>query len=691
MKRFIIRKFVFEGKTEWLNSFIALAAAMFVFSIFLLGFYNSGSSNLYKDTNVKESKAILQTIGFTANKIFADTNMTYTGDPAAPVFNGTPIGYRQSIQALVDLIVAGDPLVNSLYVGASSGANPNDSLVAGHGELASGSRYPEPNAISFSQSSLSRGLTTVKQVEDESAMHSYFRGFSRRGFTYDSAMMTRIDGWKFNLWTKLVIILALFLAVALLGLLVSKVIKAGTLQSIILIVFFAGFSLASLLLTLNFTKGDYVHNRDELVRFYTFMNDSSAKVLADNYGYALTPEDSDALVKTFNTDKYNDVVDGYFYNEASSKIEESQEFFIKNMNEKNVLVGIGWAIGLVFGALSVVFLLRKRGVERFLNSLYNFSTAYLFIMPGIIGMLILVFVPIVFTIILGFSSLPKYFTEINLARNMAGFRNFAVILGTFNLKSPQNFYYTFGFTILYSVVAIFIQVVLGVLVAVVLHQNEVKMKSFFQVAFMLPWIIPTYISGIIWNYFFTNNGVIDQVMNVISQSRMISQAMHGMAVTAGGQVYTSGWFGDPVLGFFIVSFVSAWYAFPFIMLVTLSALQTIPKEIHEAALIDGASWFQSLFRIILPMIRPTVLPSVLLTSIWTFNNFNLVYLVTGGRDEYDILVTRIYDFVATNPERAAQFGWTYGYGAAYSTLIFIILLFYIYIFARASKLTEKSF
>jgi arabinogalactan oligomer/maltooligosaccharide transport system permease protein len=91
------------------------------------------------------------------------------------------------------------------------------------------------------------------------------------------------------------------------------------------------------------------------------------------------------------------------------------------------------------------------------------------------------------------------------------------------------------------------------------------------------------------------------------------------------------------------------------------------------------------------MIRPTVLPSVLLTSIWTFNNFNLVYLVTGGNDKYDILVTRIYDFVQVPPEIATQYGWTYGYAAAYSSLIFIILLVYIYIFARASNLTEKTF
>jgi arabinogalactan oligomer/maltooligosaccharide transport system permease protein len=126
------------------------------------------------------------------------------------------------------------------------------------------------------------------------------------------------------------------------------------------------------------------------------------------------------------------------------------------------------------------------------------------------------------------------------------------------------------------------------------------------------------------------------------------------------------------------------------MLVTLSTLQTIDPGIYEAAMIDGASWFQQMIHITIPMIRSTVLPSVLLTSIWTFNNFNLVYLVTRGDNRYDILVTRIYDYILY-PQVAAQQGWTYGFASAYSTLIFIILLVYIFIFAKASKITEKSF
>lgn len=691
MKRFFVRKFVFEGKTEWLNPFIALIASMFILSVFLLGFYNSRSSKMYEDSNAKESKAILDTAGFVANFIFNTSDLRYSGDPATPAFRDTPVGYQQAMKQIVGTLMSNDRNLNSFYVGDSAGSNPNDSLVAGYGVYATGTRYPEANVISLAQNSLTKSLVIVRQEPDSPGMSSYFKAFSRRGMNFDTAIITRLPGWKFNFWTKFALFLGIFAIAGVIGFLVSRFLKHGMLQYILLIALLVIFSIGSFVLVLNMSKGDYGHNSSELCRFYNMTIKTAETTIADNFGYQLADAEKEMLVLLHNADIYGDIVDGFIYNPATGLVEEQTEAMKETISVNNVFIFIGWLIGLVSAVLSIIFLAKRQGVERFLNTLYNFSTAYLFILPGILGMLILVFIPIIFTLILGFTSLPKYFTEINLARNMAGFSNFGTILGSFNLRDPRNFYYTLGFTILYSVVSIGLQVVLGVLVAVVLHQNNVRMKSFYQVAFMLPWIIPTYISGIIWNYFFTNNGVLDQFMNVFSQTHYMAQITRGVAADAGMKLFNSGWFGDPVLGFFIVSFVSAWYAFPFIMLVTLSALQTIPKEIHEAALIDGASWFQSLFGIILPMIRPTVLPSVLLTSIWTFNNFNLVYLVTGGRDELDILVTRIYDFVQVPPEIASQYGWTYGYAAAYSSLIFIILLVYIYIFARASKLTEKSF
>ena len=107
------------------------------------------------------------------------------------------------------------------------------------------------------------------------------------------------------------------------------------------------------------------------------------------------------------------------------------------------------------------------------------------------------------------------------------------------------------------------------------------------------------------------------------------------------------------------------------MVVTLGALSQIPGDLEEAAILDGASWWTRFTRIILPHIRPALLPSVLLGSVWTFNMFNVVYLVSGGDpgSQTDILVSEAYRWAFERGER-------YGYAAAYSVLIFAFLLFY---------------
>ena len=113
---------------------------------------------------------------------------------------------------------------------------------------------------------------------------------------------------------------------------------------------------------------------------------------------------------------------------------------------------------------------------------------------------------------------------------------------------------------------------------------------------------------------------------------------------------------------------NVWLGFPFMMVVTLGALTSVPKEVLEAAEVDGATRWQRLWRVTIPMVVPTMLPAVLLGAIWTFNQFNVVFLVSGGEPDgtTDILVSEAYRWAFT---RQAQ----YGYAAAYAVLIFLLL------------------
>ena len=112
-----------------------------------------------------------------------------------------------------------------------------------------------------------------------------------------------------------------------------------------------------------------------------------------------------------------------------------------------------------------------------------------------------------------------------------------------------------------------------------------------------------------------------------------------------------------------------WLGFPFMMVVTLGALTSIPKDVLEAAEVDGATRWQRFRRVTLPLLAPALLPSVVLGSVWTFNMFNVVFLVSGGEPDNttDILVSEAYRWAFT---RDAQ----YGYAAAYAVLIFLLLL-----------------
>ena len=119
------------------------------------------------------------------------------------------------------------------------------------------------------------------------------------------------------------------------------------------------------------------------------------------------------------------------------------------------------------------------------------------------------------------------------------------------------------------------------------------------------------------------------------------------------------------------------------MVVSLGALGSIPSDLYEAADVDGANRWQKFRYITLPLLKPALFPAIILGCIWTFNMFNIIYLVSGGEPggATDILITEAYRW-------AFQRGERYGYAAAYSTIIFLILLVYSLTTNRLTRATE---
>ena len=136
----------------------------------------------------------------------------------------------------------------------------------------------------------------------------------------------------------------------------------------------------------------------------------------------------------------------------------------------------------------------------------------------------------------------------------------------------------------------------------------------------------------------------------------------------GTEIEPIAWFATFSTSFAANLTTNVWLGFPFMMVVTLGALTAVPKDVLEAAEVDGATPLQRLWHVTLPMIKPTMIPATVLGSIWTFNMFNVVFLVSGGEPDgtTDILISEAYRWAFTREAR-------YGYAAAYAVLIFIIL------------------
>jgi arabinogalactan oligomer / maltooligosaccharide transport system permease protein len=295
--------------------------------------------------------------------------------------------------------------------------------------------------------------------------------------------------------------------------------------------------------------------------------------------------------------------------------------------------------------------------------------------PAMVGVTILVFFPFLYGIAISFTDQNIYNTSRPLTDIWVGWRNYRDILGDFSMVRRAvdgglvfnylNFYWTLLFTIVWTVCNVTYGVTVGLVLALVLNR-EMAFRPVYRVLLILPWAVPNYITALIWK------GMFHQQFGVVNQ---VVQAFGGDPVA---------WFERPSTSFFTALATNGWLSFPFMMMVSLGALQSIPADLYEAARVDGASRWQQFRAITLPSLKPALVPAVILSVVWTFNMFNIIYLVTAGDpgSSTEILITQAYKFAF---ER-----YRYGYAAAYSAVIFGILLVYGAIQNRLSRATEAA-
>jgi arabinogalactan oligomer/maltooligosaccharide transport system permease protein len=295
------------------------------------------------------------------------------------------------------------------------------------------------------------------------------------------------------------------------------------------------------------------------------------------------------------------------------------------------------------GALLAV---RRARQPDFRAQLAASRTAYRYVTHAAVIIFVLVVLPLIAgaltSLFAGTRSDPRY----------VGLGNYVAILTARGgpLLGHGSFYVTLVVTVLWTVCNISLHLAIGVALGVVLSRPAMRLRPVYRVLLVLPWAVPSYVTALAWKGMFHRQfGAVNAILTALGAEPV-------------------SWFSHFATAFAANVTTNVWLGFPFIMVVTLGALTGVSKEVLEAAEVDGATRWQRFWRVTVPLLRPTMLPSIVLSVVWTFNMFNVVFLVSGGEPDgsTDILLSDAYRWAFT---RDAQ----YGYAAAYAVLIFLLL------------------
>lgn len=329
---------------------------------------------------------------------------------------------------------------------------------------------------------------------------------------------------------------------------------------------------------------------------------------------------------------------------AAQKAQIEAEKQIQIMNEVRPPDASVWVVKVLmalFALVAVGYLLRELpGFFRDLRGPYRM--AYAFLLPALVCVGLVVIFPFLYNIAISFSNLSLRSFQ---SWQLIGFQNYVDVL------TDPVFYNVFLKTIIWTFLNLVFHVGLGIGLALLIDQT-LPAKPLWRTLLIIPWAVPQYITALTWR------GMFNQEFGAINH--VIVNLFNGPAIA---------WLSKPFEVFVACLITNVWLGFPFMMMVALGGLQGIPRELYEAARVDGANAWQRFWRITWPLLQPVMVPATVLGSIWTFNNLNVIWLVSNGGEpagQTHILVSYVY--------KSAFDMYRYSSSAALSMIIFLILL-----------------
>lgn len=287
---------------------------------------------------------------------------------------------------------------------------------------------------------------------------------------------------------------------------------------------------------------------------------------------------------------------------------------------------------------------------------------YLFTLPAYIMMVFVIIFPVLVTLFVALTNYDFYHVPPNRLIDWVGFKNFLNIffLGSYR----ETFVNVLGWTVIWTICATTLQIILGIVTALFVNQDFIKGKRIFRMIFLFPWAVPAFITIMSFSNMFNDSiGAVNaQVIPLFNHLPFV-------------ELPAIAWKTDPFWTKTALIMIQTWLGFPYIYVMVTGVLQAIPGELYEAAKIDGATFIQRFRHITFPMILFATAPVMITQYTFNFNNFSIIYLfneggpgsVGAGAGSTDILISWIYKLTTgTSPQ--------YSVAAAVTLLISFIVI-----------------
>jgi multiple sugar transport system permease protein len=290
--------------------------------------------------------------------------------------------------------------------------------------------------------------------------------------------------------------------------------------------------------------------------------------------------------------------------------------------------------------------------ERWRDNWAENRLAYVLLVPSTIAFIVFLLYPIINMFIASFSTVDT----IGRITSFGTLDNYRALLEDSRLPMILRQ------TVLYAVGTVTFTVILAFPLALILN-TDFPGKTLAKALILIPWAMPIAISAITWRWIF--NGQMGSLNYLLSQVGLINEYVV--------------WLGDPKLAFAAAMFVEVWSSIPFMTITFLAGFQAIPPSIYDAAKMDGASPWREFLDMTVPQMRNVIMVVTLLSVIWAFRSFGVIWIMTQGEPVYrtDIAVTYLYKMSFENLH--------FGAGFAFAVGIFLVLTIFSVLYTRLSE------